>query len=465
MNTRTALLLPLGALAACFSPEAPVDSVAENGDGTTTAAESGTSDPKSTTDGPFGPDTEDAGTTDDQTTTDPTVSETGSGTNTTLGDSCTNSEDCDLGVCVDMECVPCGGAPDPDAACAEADSALPLCSDDGTACVACTADSCGGASPHCAPKTGCVACTEHSHCPESACHLGGPDQGFCFDTNDVVEVSDSTELSNAVDELSSGQQRVIRLLPGEYSALLAIGSGEELALLGGPGTTISDGATNTVYHQGGLLYIQGVHFDSGQARCISVSGGGELWLDDVSIENYGNPLNLTNGTTRIRRSTLIGDPNNANFGSIVRTNEGTTLYAENSDFGPHGSPAMSLGGHVDLRYVTVAGNTTGVACSTSATGQIRNSIIANPGMSDAGGCLGNLDFIDNASDEMWFGEDVGSYDAGWFVTSDGSRFFLSESGQEVFADIADWDEGDPLVDIEGDPRPTRERGYPGVDEP
>ena len=125
---------------------------------------------------------------------------------------------------------------------------------------------------------------------------------------------------------------------------------------------------------------------------------------------------------------------------------------------------MELGGTVDLRYVTIAGNTVGIGCGADATGTIRNSIITNVGNSVDGFCP--LSFVDNAIDESGMGgTEVPSFDPTWFVVSNGSRFFLSDAGQAVFADIADWDEGDPLTDIEGDLRPTETPGFPGVDEP
>ncbi len=125
---------------------------------------------------------------------------------------------------------------------------------------------------------------------------------------------------------------------------------------------------------------------------------------------------------------------------------------------------LGIAGQADLRYVTIAGNSIGLDCDNGATGVIRNSILTNVAASVDGSC--SLSFIDNAIDESGFGGTmVPAFDPSWFVVSEGSRFFLSDEGQTVFDGIADWDDGDPLYDIEGDPRPTRALGYPGVDEP
>lgn len=116
--------------------------------------------------------------------------------------------------------------------------------------------------------------------------------------------------------------------------------------------------------------------------------------------------------------------------------------------------------------MTLVGNTRGLTCETGVDGSVRNSILVNPGTS-IGGCSG-VGFVNNAHHQPGTGLGgtvVSDYDPGWFVISGASRFFLSESGQDVFEGIADWDEGDPLVDIEGDARPQDMPGYPGVDEP
>ncbi len=75
-----------------------------------------------------------------------------------------------------------------------------------------------------------------------------------------------------------------------------------------------------------------------------------------------------------------------------------------------------------------------------------------------------MSFVDNAATGFGFGDDVGSYDETWFVAPATGDFHLSGAGQAEFADIADWDVGDPLADIDGDPRPQRAPGFPGVDE-
>jgi len=307
-----------------------------------------------------------------------------------------------------------------------------------------------------------VACTEHSQCPESACHLGGPDQGSCFDVNDVVEVSDTSELAAAIEGAGAGGQLVVHLSPGtfDYTGFpifyYEVGvHPTEIAFIG-HNTTITGGATNLIATPP-LFYVSGVEFSEGPFRALS--NGGELWVDDSSFDGY--QVAILGGHINMRRSQVRGLP-----GSTFATIDAESLTAANSDLGPSGSPLLHLSAEVDLRYVTMVGNTVGLECDNTTDGSVRNSILLNGGASIQG-CY-QLGLNNNAHDQP--GQGLGGtvvedYDPTWFVISGPSRFILSASGQEVFADIADWDEGDPLFDIEGDPRPTEMLGYPGVDEP
>lgn len=463
MNTRSVLLLPLGAFAACFSPEAPIATATADGDGTTSdpnptaTAESGTS----TTNGPTESDTENPDTTQGPTTTGPTVGNTD--TETTVGEACMDSSDCDASVCVENECVPCGDAPDPNAACEDSNSALPLCSDSGTTCVACTTNTCDEASPLCDPGVGCVACTEHSHCPESACHLGGPEQGSCFDVADVVDVSDTKEVSDAIEAADASGQLVLRLSGGtfDYTGVPCFYYEEgvtpqEIALIGN-NTIMTGGATNLILASP-LLYVADIEFTTGPSRAISSNG--DVWLDDTSFDGYGTAIR--GGNIHMRRSQVRGEPTGVNFGGTIVADN---LTVTNSDLGPSGDPMLNVSGALDLRYVTLVGNLSGLACE-DASGSVRNSILLNSGNSILG-CSG-VDFINNAHDQPGRGHGgtpIENFDPNWFVISDKSRFLLSEEGEAIFADIADWDEGDPVTDIEGDTRPMKSSGYPGVDEP
>jgi hypothetical protein len=143
-----------------------------------------------------------AGTADATTTGDGTGNDaTTQGSDTTTGDpsatttsdpaDCMSADDCDdatAAFCTDEgTCVSCDEMPEPDAACTSVDAAHPVCI--AGACVECSnaqATACTGTTPLCGPDNTCTGCTEHTQCPQSACHLDGPQQGACFETSDVV---------------------------------------------------------------------------------------------------------------------------------------------------------------------------------------------------------------------------------------------------------------------------------------
>jgi hypothetical protein len=55
----------------------------------------------------------------------------------------------------------------------------------------------------------------------------------------------------------------------------------------------------------------------------------------------------------------------------------------------------------------------------------------------------------------------------WFEDFADGDFRLANQGITIFADIAEWNIGDPIVDIEGDMRPGVDGSpdYPGADVP
>ncbi len=76
-----------------------------------------------------------------------------------------------------------------------------------------------------------------------------------------------------------------------------------------------------------------------------------------------------------------------------------------------------------------------------------------------------LNWLTNGVDEDGFGEHIGPYQEGWFVGAEDGDFHLSVAGAVAIGDIAEWQDGDPIVDIDGDPRPMDTLGRPGLDEP
>jgi hypothetical protein len=453
---RIPALMVLATAAACYSPNLPSSSDETGGSDTTTSdgswatQETGPGEASSLDSNPMP--TSDAGS--------PTI-DVGNGDTSTTNGGCIDAGDCALGeVCVDAICGPCDAAVDPDGACADASPSAPYC--DGPAgCAACTAAVCTGETPACSPSLGCVACTEHAQCPESACHLMGPDAGSCFQLSDVVDVSDAVEFQAEFQSLAPGQQRVFRVtgtMPGMGSYSLV---DVEIAIIGGPGAALEGGYTNLFFVDAdSLLYVADAEISDGAFRAFNNDGG--LWLDDIDL--YAFAVGARNsGELHVRRSRLTAQDDG---GSSIAIQSSGSLYAENSALGPDTAIGLQLedGAAADLRYVTIAGNDAGVECGSGLSGTVRNSIVASTGATSISACNG-LDWVDNGVDELGYGEQIGAYDAAWFVDPEGGDFHLSVAGAVGIGDIAEWDEGDPLVDIDGDLRPTEVEGRPGLDEP
>jgi hypothetical protein len=185
-----------------------------------------------------------------------------------------------------------------------------------------------------------------------------------------------------------------------------------------------------------------------------------LWFDD-SV--YTSTMSL-GGEAHLRRSSLWADAPTPFGEGVLFTGSESSVFIENTAIGPSAYPGLTLRGEVDIRYSTIAGVSTAVSC-VGPSGTIRNSIVlgtADPAIDAA--CDG-LIWFSNAVNESGFGTQVAGYDPSWFVSGAASRLLLGIEGETVFADIADWEPGDPELDVEGDLRPQDGPGFPGVDEP
>jgi hypothetical protein len=453
MNTNfVALGLAACSATGCFSPE----SAPQDGE-TDPAASTGNEPTSSST-------TNTSGSTDLATSLEPGTSSEGSagpsGTETTTAVTCTDALDCDGMVCIDGTCEPCSRATVPDAACTEAFPDRPYCDPDLGTCVPCTEQTkCPDGAPVCDPQVGCAGCTEHAHCPESACHLGGPDEGSCFEVADVVDVESPAALAGHLAEIGPGEQRVLRLESATYDvAGVDLGpSGREIAILG-TGATILDGTAGL--SSGSYVYYSRVEFSSDGVMFFIQNEGSELWFDD-SV--YLSTMSL-DGEAHVRRSSIRTDEGSPLGFFAVRAGSEGSVHIENSSIGPSAQDGLYVYGEVDVRYSTIAGISTAIACNTPS-GTIRNSIIIGSASPAVEAECDGLTWIDNAVNEPGFGTQVGDYDASWFSPSITSPFLLSTEGESVFADIATWEPGDPERDVEGDPRPQDGPGFPGVDEP
>lgn len=406
-------------------------------------------------------------------------SSTDPGTTTTEGAACEDRSDCNAGLfCEGGTCVGCDDTESPDDACADADSANPWCDSSGE-CVPCTeASHCPEEAPVCAVGDGCVPCEEHDQCPDSACHLGGPDAGACFSVDDVVEVQVPGAFAELLGQVGPGEDRVFVLSSGTYTIPDTGGVGpyeidgqREVALLGN-GATVLEGnvGANPSFFNGGAsdaaqLYFSELVWDGAAEggnsgiSLLAVGLGAEFWLDDSTARGA---FHLNGGSAHFRRSNLVS-ANATPFGFPDAGLQGTgSLYLESSSVDADPLTHVRVSGTVDIRYSTIVADDE-FLCSADTTGVVRNSIVLTGGsISDE--CEGAM-WSNNAVNTTGFGVSVPAYDADWFNATETLRFRLSAAGQTVFEDIAEWEDGDPLEDAEGDERPTRGPSTAGADEP
>lgn len=433
--------------------------------------------------------TDDTGTLDDTTDgNDTTVGDDddddddtdGMTTDTTDGGGCVDDDDCADGgapFCSDEgECVPCDQMPEPNTACAEADPDRPVCSE-GT-CVQCTPDdaaACDGQTPVCDDDNTCRACDEHSECPD-ACHLDGTNVGACFAEGDVVMAANTAQLETAFAGVGAGDDVVVVLTGTSYnSASIDFVAGAEIAVIGDGSQSISNDTSGGVIGTGGssILYLSGVAVAGNITGDGITCSGTSVWLDDSEVRNNAQVgLDISGGcSAHLRRSVV-----RANSGGGIDQVSGE-LRLTNSAVALNGGTLSPFGGisldgvDVVATYSTIAGNDSqnsgmSIRCSGMNSGTVRNCIISGADAASIDACSG-VTLVDNAVDEMVLPGNtfVGAVDGGWFVDAVSGNFHLTASGEAEFMDIAQWQDGDPLADVNGDAIPTDMPSFPGYDQP
>jgi hypothetical protein len=372
--------------------------------------------------------------------------------------------------CIGGACSSCGAAALPDEFCATLSPDRPVCDEERGACAACVAASCTGATPVCDVALGCRSCTEHSECPGTACHLSGPSQGRCFAPGEVVQVSTVLQFETQVGILVASAPRVLRLAGSRFDFPENVqigGDGTEMAIIGQPGTVLSGGTTSgggrvlisTGF--GSTLYVANLTLADGPVTALSSSSDSTLWVDDVSIRGF-DPSGLSlAGEAHVRRSSVRA----TTFGILCQA---TLCAIENTSIGPGAVTGLATLGSpiMDVRYVTVAGNTTTLDCNASPgpSGFIRNSLLTGTGdPSIAGNACDLLSYPGSVTDQAGFGTAIGHFDASWFRDSPNGDLHLTALGAQNVGNAASRDGDDPALDVDGDARPSP--GAPGLDQP
>lgn len=400
--------------------------------------------------------------------TDSSGSESVGESSTTGPTPCMENEDCTEDVApfcepVSGECVACEGTADPDGACAGLDPMLPLCV--GGACVQCTAaapQACTGATPICDDATNtCVPCTAHDQCGEAACNLF---TGACLPAEAVAHVGPGqpfAELAAAVGNFAGGAEGTIVIHQDNYDEAVTVDEGRTLAFLAADGDLplwilAGGGMPQLTVSAGSALLMDGMQLSSNANDVGLHVDGGLAWVDRSRIvQNSGGGVVVENGAELVLRNCFVGGADNA---AAVDVNASTAR----------------------VTFSTLGGGTitaTGLSCTAPDMVEVRSSIIVALGIMATGGvdvACSVAEITYTATEAPFAG--TGNVAVGelpfmtpgdWFAGYGTGDYHLQNDGLDLFADVAQWQAGDPTTDIDGDPRPAVDgtADYAGADVP
>jgi hypothetical protein len=381
---------------------------------------------------------------------------------------CTASSECtdaNAPLCLNELCVPCTDSDTPNSSCAEKDAGLGVCGNDG-ACVECTsssAEACMGETPVCDEETSaCIGCAAHDDCGDSACAF---ETGECLDAC-LLEVdgdggADATTVQAAVGMVADGEDCtiVVHELDGNEYGTVVIDGGKRIALLAASGEE---------------PVIQGSGIEPG----IELSEGAQLYADGLQLRLSGTGPGLI--VKEVATVAYVDRCEVAqNSGGGITVSDGAELHLRNATVG--GSldvPALLVSdATAEVVYSTVlgsAGESAALACSGTATVDARNSILASRAdaaddidCEDATISYTATEVAVPGSGNVSIGVMGAAETTAWFEGYATGNFSLLAAGATIFADIAQWQSGDPPTDIDGDLRPDRDGAadYAGADIP
>jgi hypothetical protein len=371
-------------------------------------------------------------------------------------------------------CGTCEMTDDPDGACASLGTMAPLCIEG--ACVACTAEqpeACDQQLLLCdAATNACVSCTEHDQCSSGACDIF---VGTCFDPATVVEVGGVGQPDTIGEGLVAlealwpdvlGERRgVLVLAGGTYDETATVQAGslvetdaDAVAFIAAAGaspswinSTVTPGSpTLTVIGMTTRAYLDGVLLRNNAAG-------------DVMMVNNGWGLRCNDARVDIRRSQVV-----ANNGGSIQALGQCELHLANSFVGGDVSDRYALsvvGGDVTARIVySTLGAGFGVAaalrCDGGSSVEVRNSLLVARTAEPEVDCIGAQ--VTTSATEAG---GLGNMNTNWFADYAAGDFHLAMPAPAGIR-VAQWQPGDPPVDIDGDRRVTNgELDHAGADVP
>ena len=393
-------------------------------------------------------------------------------------------------------CVGCDAAGGDDF-CGGLDLLTPACDDVAGSCVGCDGVAhavCGDATPVCGATGGCVACTAHDECPDSACHLGPDDplQGHCFAPEETIWIDNQAacpgvgtmeepacSLRDVTDTFVPGESWAIRLVGGMPYAERSIITGDITVAIVGEGSpevtgVVGQQAATFIFDDGVTAYMSGVRINGNPLTHGIMCNFSSVYAEDIEVRDNGGwgIFDFDPCTLDLNRAVIVSNDDGG-----VRLNEGQ-LTLHNSTVALNGLGGFSTGvrvedGNVDILYSTIAGNDglgdDSLEC-TAATGTLRNSIVMGADATSISLDCFPLIMEHNALDSANFAGgtnvEVGAYDPILFNNPGQADFRLSAPPLTPFGDVALWLDGDPELDADGTARPMGGMaGYCGIDEP
>jgi len=342
-------------------------------------------------------------------------------------------------------CVGCNALMDGDGACAEINPENPLCV--GGECVACTEsvpDACEGIAPVCDdPSHTCVACSDHAQCGDAGCNYF---TGACLPASEIVHVGgpvpDFATLTGAIASFADGDEGTIIVHEGgAYSEAVTVGGGRVLAILANddelPTWIFTGGDSPQLTIADGTVLLEGIQMSSNSSSMTPaiLVDGGQAWVDRGRIvANLGGGILAQASAELVLRNTFVG-------GDV---NDQVALQLDDAS--------------AELVYSTLGsgfGTAVPLVCIAASVVEIRNSLLISRGAEDEVQC-GPAVITDSAA-EMDLGRSntaLGNMDVLWFDDFSTGDFHLDTASPMAIATAAQWREGDPLIDIDGDPRPA-----------
>ncbi|MCH9685359.1 MAG: hypothetical protein K0V04_28245 [Deltaproteobacteria bacterium] len=200
---------------------------------------------------------------------------------------------------------------------------------------------------------------------------------------------------------------------------------------------------------------------------LTVTGADtRVYIQGILLRGNGNDVGLSCNGARVdvRRARIVQNTG----GGIVASNS-CQLYVENSFLGgsENGVGAVDVNSaSASVLYSSLTSGfagATALACTTPISVTVRNSILLVGADSDAVAC-------DQATISTSATEDiVGNFNGtqAWFTDYAVGDLSLAPVGAVAFGNTAQWIDGDPSIDIDGDPRPAGDSGldYAGADVP